>query len=221
MRAAVWVWWLLLIGVVAAQDENGGGLRVNGELVLRSTAQFVQHLREAEPGSISLLEFSGDGGRTYQSIDEFWDGHTENLLIFEDDQWRLLDKDRNQPEPDWMNLLKRALAEDAVVYFYGCQTGWYDSSGLVIKDLAEGIAIAFSREFGVATVGCPEFVYYPGRFPDFGGQFFSNPTEPLTPGQSTPGGIWNVFRKGRWIPPANPNWVTTLKGLPRPRPREK
>jgi hypothetical protein len=87
---------------------------------------------------------------------------------------------------------------------------------LVDKALADCIARAFSEEFQVTTIACPEIVYYPGVFPEFDGSLFSNPSMPPTPGFSTTGGIWNIFDHGRWVPPLNRADPTTFKGLKRP-----
>ncbi len=127
---------MLFCGLAVAEDRNDGGLRINGELVIHTTAELVEHLKQAEPGSIRLLEFSGDGGRDWQSLDEFWDGHTENVLMIREGRWRLIDRNREQPDPDWEQHMKRALNPQAVVYFYGCQTGYYDHTGLVIEEMS-------------------------------------------------------------------------------------
>lgn len=210
---------LIFLGPALAwqHDEKAGGCRVNGDKVYYTTGEFVTFLGAAEPDSIRLLEFSGDGSRLHQSLDEYEDGHLENVLRLKNGVWSLTDKSGQEPDPQWADNLKRALRPDAVVYFYGCQTGWYDHTEMVTEELSEGIARAFSEDFQVSTIGCPEFVFYPGRFPEFGGQFFSNPTEPPTAGHSTPGGVWNVFKNGRWYRPLNRAWVTSVKGLPEPR----
>lgn len=211
---------LLVMGSGVAQlvdDERAGACRVNDQQVLFTTGELVDYLRQAQPGSVRLLEFSGDGSRVYQSLDEYPDGHLENVLRYENKVWTLTDKSGGQPAPDWVSLLKRALHKEAVVYFYGCQAGYYDHSGLMERELGWGIAQAFSAEFGVTTIGCPEFVFYPGRFPDPGGRLFSNPSEPPSEGHSTPGGLWNVFKDGKRYKPLKSDWVTTFKGLPPPR----
>lgn len=211
---------LILSSASLAQidDERAGGCRVNSNLVFYTTGEFVQFLGECEESSIRLLEFSGDGSRLHQSLDEYFGGHLENVLRLEKDgRWSFTDKSGREPDPEWSIKLKRALDPQAVVYFYGCQTGWYDHTGLVIPEMAEGIARKFSEDFEVATVACPEFVFYPGLFPDFGGQFFSNPTEPPSKGFSTQGGLWNVFRNGVRYPPLNRAWTTSVQGLPAPR----
>ncbi|MGE0493044.1 MAG: hypothetical protein AB7S38_27780 [Vulcanimicrobiota bacterium] len=207
---------MLLLGLLAPALAADSGLRVNGSLVFETTTEFVAFLKTAEPASIRLLEFSGDGSRLYQSIDEFADGHLENVLWYRNDQWRLTDKSGQQPDPDWLPNFERALHPEAMVFFYGCQTGWYDHSGLVDPSMAEGIGRAFSQRFQVTVIASPDFVYFPGQFPDVDGRLFSNPTEPATEGQNTPGGLWNVFRKGKWVAPPN-RGATTLRGLPRPR----
>lgn len=61
----------------------------------------------------------------------------------------------------------------------------------------------------VNVLAAPYRRYAPRRWGDL-------PTEPATPGRSTPGGLWNVFRKGKWVAPPN-RGATTLRGLPRPR----
>ena len=68
--------------------------------------------------SIRLLEFSGDGTRLYQSIDEFPDGHLENVLWYRDGHWRLTDRSGEEPDPDWLANFERALSPEAMVFFY-------------------------------------------------------------------------------------------------------
>ena len=173
-----------------------GGWRVNGFRVFHSVGRFAEYLKTAGPASIVQLEFSGHGTRVFQSMEDFPDKHVDNALWWRQGKLQLVDKSGQELALEWSSDLKNALAGEAVVYFYGCQTGWHDYSGLVASELASGIAREFSREFQVTTWGCPEFVYYRNEFPDFDEHFYSNPTFPATEGQSTRGGIWNQFRQG-------------------------
>lgn len=215
-RCCLLLWLALTLGA-ASYHETQLGWRVNLREVTRSGAEFCDFLRTAGPESIRLLEFSGHGTRVCQSMDDYADKRTPNALWWTDGKWSLLGPDGREPDAQWAQNLKRALAPDAKVYFYGCQTGLYDTSGLVDKALADCIARAFSEEFQVTTIACPEIVYYPGHFPEFDGSPFSNPSIPPTEGFSTPGGVWNIFERGRWIPPLRPGEATTFKGLKRPR----
>lgn len=199
---------LALTLAAAAYTEGPCGWRVNGKEVCRTTAEFVAFLRTAPPASITLLELSGHGDRLMQSMDWYPDLHVVSRLELWQGKFQLLDGRSQQPDLEWQANLKRALNPQARVFFYGCQTGLHDPGGLVDPALNECIALAFSGEFQVTTVACPEIVYYPDEFPRFDESFFSNPTMPATPGHDTPGGVWNLFVRGKW--------VTTFKGLKRP-----
>ena len=210
IRSPLLVLWLLLtLAACATFTEGPCGWRVNGREVYRNTADFVAFLRTAAPGSITLLEFSGHGDRLMQSMDWYPDLHVVSRMELWEGKFKLLDGTGLEPDPEWHCRLLLALSPQARVFFYGCQTGLHDPSGLVEPALNECIARKFSQAFQVTTVACPEIVYYPQEFPAFDETFFSNPTMPATPGHSTPGGVWNIFERGQW--------KATFTGLKRPK----